>query len=161
MAGRYYRAVFDEVAVSAQQDFFEVLAATGKLIEVVEFGLSQSTELGDAAEEQLHIKETRGIGTVTSGSGGSTATPQPEDDGDSACGATVEINNTTKMVVGTGTLEQQGSHNWNVRQSYRHVYPEAARPQITPGNRWALGLYTTPADAITASGYVVLKEIGS
>jgi len=161
MAGRVYTALFNEVAASAQQDFFEILAASGKLVEILEWGLSQSTHEGDAGEEQLHLLEKRGIGTVTSGTGGGSATVNPVDDGDTAAGVTAEINNTTKMATGTGSIENIGTYNWNTRIPYRHAYLDPDRPVIAPGNRWALELATTPEVAATVSGYVRFMEKGS
>ena len=158
--GRKYTAAFKAVAVTAQQDFFEILAPADAIVVIHEWELSQSTEVGDAQEEQLQLTTNRGIGTVTSGSGGSTATAQPIEDGDAAFGGTVEINNTTKMVVGTGTLEELEPFAWNVRQSLRQIYTPETRPIISPGNRWTLELETTPADSITINGKVILEEIG-
>lgn len=158
--GRMYTVGFKAVAVTVQQDFFEILAPTDAIVVIHEFELSQSTEFGDAAEEQLQIVTNRGVGTVTSGSGGSTATPQPIEDGDPAFGGTVEVNNTTKMVVGTGTLEELVTYNWNVRQERNKIFVPRTLPIISPGNRWTLELETTPADSITISGSVTFEEIG-
>src|SRR5262245_26160816 len=104
--GRRYTVSFKAVAVTAQQDFFEVLSPTDAVVIIHGWELSQSTEVGDAQEEQLQLTTNRGVGSVTSGSGGSTATAQPIEDGDAAFGGTVEVNNTTKMAAGTGTLEE-------------------------------------------------------
>lgn len=157
--GRMYVTKFNAVAVTAQQDFFEILAATGKPIKIHGWALSQSTEVGDAQEEGLAISTNRGVGSVTSGSGGSTHTPNPIDDPDTASGATVEINNTTKMVVGTGTLEELESFSWNVRVPFIFWYTPETRPRIVPGDRWTLELETTPADSITVSGNVWFEEV--
>lgn len=155
---RIYKTLFSGVAVTAQQDLFEILAATAKTIKILRIELSQSTEVGDAQEEGLSIKLTRGIGTVTSGSGGSTHTPQPIDDDDAASGATVEINNTTKMVAGTGSLEVLESWNWNVRVPFSMPLLPEERHVIAPGNRLTIELATTPADSITMSGVVTFQE---
>lgn len=158
--GRKYTVLFKGVAVTAQQDFFEILCPTDAITVIHEWELNQTTEVGDAQEEQLQLTTNRGIGAVTSGSGGSTATPQPVEDGDPAYGGTVEINNTTKMAVGSGTLEELEPFNWNVRQPLRQIYTPETRPILSPGNRWTLELETTPADSITISGKVTLEEIG-
>lgn len=157
---RMYTAVFKNVAVTAAQDLFEILAPTKSIVAIHEFGLFQTTELGDAAEEQLLLTTNRGVGTVTSGSGGATVTSQPINDGDPAFGGTVERNNTTIMAVGTGTLETDLEvMTWNVRVPMTRVYTPEARPIIRAGDRWTLELETVPADSITMSGYVIFEEI--
>lgn len=157
---RMYSAVFKAVAITAAQDLFEILAATGKGIYIHGFAIGQSTEEGDAQSEMLQLTTNRGVGAVTSGSGGSTATPQAVQDADSNSGATVEINNTTRMVVGSGTLEELEAHCWNVQIPYIFWYTPETRPYITPGNRWTLELEDAPADSITASGTVWFEEQG-
>lgn len=158
--GRKYTAVFNEVAVTAQQDFFEVLAPTDAIVVIHDFELSQSTDVKDAEEEMLHLVVKRGIGSVTSGTGGTTPTAQPIEDGDTAFGGTVEVNNTTKMVVGTGTIETLASLNWNIRVPFQKIYTPETRPVISPGNRLTIELGTTPADSITISGTITFEEIG-
>lgn len=158
--GRLYTAVFSSVAVTAQQDFLEITAASNCAVVLHDWELSQSTEVGDAMEEGLSLKVVRGVGTVTSGSGGTTPTAQPIEDGDAAFGGTVEVNNTTKMVVGTGTLEQLGSYNWNVRVPYQKIYTPETRPTISPSNRLTIELATTPADSITVSLTATFEAIG-
>ena len=109
----------------------------------------------------LVLTTNRGVGTVTSGSGGATVTPQQVEDQDSTFGGTVERNNTTIMAVGTGTLETDLEvHCWNVRVPYQKIYTPETRPVIGPGNRWTLELETAPADSITMSGVVTFEEIG-
>lgn len=159
--GRLYTASFKSIAVTAAQDLFEIAAPTDAVVVVHSWVLSQTTETGDAAEEMLLITTNRGVGTVTSGSGGATVTPQPVSDGDPAFGGTVERNNTTIMAVGTGTLETDLEvHAWNVRVPYQNIYTPEARPVISPGNRWTIECETVPADSITMSGFVTFEEIG-
>lgn len=155
--GRMYSAPFKAVAVTAQQDFFEILAATGKPIVIHGFALTQETEVGDAAEEMLRVIINRGAG-VTSGSGGSTVTPAPNGIDDIACGATVEINNTTKITG--GTITELEAHAWNIRIPYIFWYTPETRPYVKPGDRLTMELETTPADSITISGTVWIEEIG-
>ena len=157
---RKYTAVFSSVAVTAQQDFFEIAAPADAIVIVHCWELSQSTEVGDAQEEGLSIRVVRGVGTVTSGTGGTTPTAHPIEDGDAAFGGVVEVNNTTKMVVGTGTLETLESTNWNVRVPYQRIYTPETRPVISPSNRLTIELATTPADSITISGTITFEEVG-
>lgn len=160
--GRMYTATFKDIAVTAAQDLFEIAGPSDAVTVIHSWSISQKTETGDAAEEGLVLATNRGVGSVTSGSGGATVTPQPISDGDPAYGGTVERNNTTIMAVGSGTLETDLEvHDWNIRITpYRHVYTPEERPIISPGNRWTLELETAPADSITMSGTIVFEEIG-
>lgn len=158
--GRKYTAIFSAVAVTAQQDFFEILAPTDAVVIVHDIDINQTTEAGDAQEEMLAIKMVRGVGTVTTGTGGTTPTAQPIEDGDAAFGGTVEVNNTTKMVVGTGSLDQLASWSWNVRIPFQKIFTPETRPVISPGNRLTIELATTPADSITVNGTITFEEIG-
>lgn len=159
--GRFYTAIFKSTAVTAAQDLFEIAAPTDAVVIVHEFGLFQTTELGDSAEEQLLLTTNRGVGTVTSGSGGASVTPQPISDGDTAFGGTVERNNTTIMAVGTGTLETDLEvMAWNIRMPFQKIYTPETRPVVSPGNRWTIELESAPADSITMHGYVIFEEVG-
>lgn len=157
--GRIYRVPFNAVAVTAQQDLFEITAAAGKHCVIHEWNVSQATEVGDAQEEGLNLILKRGSSGTTSGSGGTAPTPVVQGTSNTAAGFTAEVNNTTKMSGGTITLEEP--HNWNVRITpYRHIYTPETRPEIAPGERKTLELATTPADSITLSGYMIVEEMG-
>lgn len=159
--GRMYTAAFKDTAVTAVQDLLEIAAPADAVVVIHSWFLVQKTEVGDTAEEMLLLTCNRGVGTVTSGSGGATVTPHPIADGDPAFGGVVERNNTTAMVVGTGTLETDLEvHAWNVRVPYQRIYTPEERPVISPSNRWTLELETAPADSITMSGFVTFEEIG-
>lgn len=159
--GRLYTATFKGIAVTAVQDLIEILSPTDAVTVIHSWVLSQTTEVKDAEEEMLLLTTNRGVGTVTSGSGGSTITPQPVADGDSAYGGTIERNNTTPMAAGTGTLETDLEvYAWNVRMPFVQIYTPETRPVISPGNRWTLELETAPADSITMNLTVTLEEIG-
>jgi len=158
--GRRYTAQVNGVAVTAAQDVFEIAAPADAVVVVHGWSLLQTTDVGDAAEEVLLVSTVRGVGSVTSGSGGSTPTAQPLEDGDAAFGGTVEANNTTRMAAGTGTLETLEQHGWNVRIPLVHFYPPELRPVISPSNRWTLSLPAAPADSITTSACVWFEEIG-
>lgn len=158
--GRIYTAQFSAVAATAAQDLFEIAAPADAIVVIHDWTVFQTTDVGDAAEEILRLECVRGVGTVTSGSGGSTVTPQPVSDGDPAFGGTVEANNTTRMAAGTGTLETLPQHGWNVRVPAEKVYTPETRPVISPSNRWTLSLPAAPADSLTISGSVTFEEIG-
>ena len=158
--GRMYTAVFKAIAVTAAQDLFEIAAPSDAAVIVHGFALNQVTEVGDAAEEMLQVTCNRGVGSVTSGSGGASVTPQPLEDGSPAFGGTVERNNTTIMAVGSGTLEELEAAAWNIRMPFERIYTPEMRPVISPSNRWTLELETAPADSVTMEGTVWFEEVG-
>lgn len=160
MRGRPYTVLFEDVSVAAAQDLFEILCPTDSFIEIVEWHVFQNSDYADAQAEILRLEIVRGVGTVTSGSGGTTATPQPGSDGDPASGTTVEVNNTTRMAAGTGSLEIIRPVEYNIMQGPDKIALPEFRDEISPGNRWTLALDDTPADAIIMSGYVDYVEYG-
>lgn len=158
--GRIYVANFEDVAITAAQDLFQLLAAATGIVKVHRIHLEQSSDVGDAAEEILELETVRGDGGVTSGSGGSTPTAQPVDNGDAAPATTVEANNTTRLVAGTGTLDLLEKFGWNVRIPFDHVWAPEERPLVTPGDHWTFSLNDAPADSLTVSGSITFEEEG-
>jgi hypothetical protein len=156
--GRLYSVPFNAVAVTAQQDFFEITAAAGKPVIVHSIEIEQSTEVGDAMEEGLVILCKRGNSSTTSGSGGTTPTPAPIITADAAFGGTTDVNNTTKMTAGTITTLR--CWTWNVRIPFLKVFTPETRPVISGGERLTVELATTPADSITVCGTMLIEELG-
>lgn len=153
---RCYSVSFAGVAVTAQQDLFELVAAAGKPFRILGFELSQSSDVGDAAEEGLSILLKSG--STTTGSGGSTPTPVANNVTDAAAGITAEANNTTKAT--SGTIVTHYATNWNVRMPLLIMFPEKLQPEIAGGRRATLELATTPADSLTVSGTIWCEEFG-
>ena len=151
---RVYTVQFNAVAVTAQQDFFELLAGAEKPITVHEIFLSQSTEVGDAMEEGLAVLLKQG--STTTGSGGTTPTAIPRDVDDAASGVTAKVNNTTKATA--GTIVTHAAWNWNVRVPLQILFTPETRPYATGSRRLTVELATTPADSITVSGYITFSE---
>lgn len=154
--GRMYSVPFAGVAVTAQQDFFEIAAAAGKPCIIHSIEIEQSTEVGDAAEEGLSLLWKDG--STTTGSGGTTVTGAPQTLGDSAAGFTAKANNTTKAT--SGTIVTKRAWNWNIRVPFLKIFPPETRPVVAGGARATLELATTPADSITVSGTLMVEEIG-
>lgn len=157
--GRMYQVPIAFVAQTAQIDIFELTAASAKPCKIHEINLYQSTELGDAQEEQLTLRLKRASGSVTSGSGGTAPTPVPVDPTDAASGLTAEVNNTTKLAVGTGAITDERLMSWNVRLPFEKVFTPETRPCIAAGEKKVLELTTTPADSITIGGHVLVEEL--
>jgi len=153
---RIYTAQFNGVAVTAQQDFFEIVAGSAEIVVIHELCLSQLTEVADAAEEMLLILLKSG--STTTGSGGSAPSKVAQLFGDAASGATVAANNTTKATG--GTIVTHHAWNWNVRVPFQMIWTPETRPVLAPSRRGTVELATTPADSITMAGYLVWEEIG-
>lgn len=154
--GRIYTAVFNNVAVTAIQDLFEVVAPADSIVVLHDIHLSQNTDVGDAAEEVLRIELTSGH--TTSGSGGSSVTPVAQQVQDSAFGGTCEANNTTQ--ASAGTIVTHYVWNWNIRVGFDRIFTPETRPVIAPSRRMCLELPAAPADSVTMSGSITFEEIG-
>lgn len=157
--GQMYSVSFDAVAVTAEVDFFEILAPADASIVIHEVHIGQESEEGDAQAEMLSWKLVRGEG-ATSGSGGSTATPEPTEAGMAASGVTVETNNTTKMTAGGGSITTFLADAFHVAAGLNHVPTPQFRHVISGGDRATIELAEAPADSVTFSGHVDFEEIG-
>lgn len=153
MYGRIYTATFEQVAVTAAQDLFEVVAPADAVVAIHSWGFYQSSDAGDAESEQLALLIHRGTAT---GSGGSSVTPSPRNVGDAAFGGTVEANNTTQSAEGTFL----GSYSFNVMAGIERIYTPEERDIISPSGLWIAELQTAPADSLTMNGWVKFEEIG-
>lgn len=152
-----YTVQFNGVAATVQQDLFELVAHASKQCVLLGISISQTTEVGDAQEEELSILVKSG--QTTSGSGGTSATPVALDTSSTqAAGFTAEVNNTTKASV--GTISTHYSYNWNVRMPFDIILPDTMQLIFGAGKRVTIELASTPADSITLSGFVVVQEIG-
>lgn len=153
---RIYTAQFTDVAVTAIQDLFELVAPADAIVKLHDIHLSQKTDVGDAAEEILNIQLTSGH--TVSGSGGSSPAAVPMELGDAAFGGTVEANNTTQ--ANTGTIVTHYSWDWNIRGPFDKIFTPETRPVLSPSRRMCIELPAAPADSITMSGSITFEEIG-
>lgn len=152
-----YTVQFNGVAATVQQDLFELVAHASKQCVLLSVSLSQTTEVGDAQEENLSILIKSG--QTTSGSGGSSYTPVALDTSSTqAAGFTAEVNNTTK--ASAGTIVTHYPYTWNVRMPFDIILPDTMQLIFGAGKRLTVELATTPADSITISGFAVVQEIG-
>lgn len=150
-----YTAVFNNVAVTAIQDLFEINAAADAVVYLHDIHLSQNSDVGDAAEEILRIELTSGH--TSSGSGGTAPTAIPRDIGHAAFGGTVEVNNTTQ--ASGGTIVTHYVWNFNVRTGFDKIFTPETRPRIAPSGRMCLELPAAPADSLTMSGSITFEEV--
>ena len=149
---RMYTVSFTEVAVSAQQDLFQLEANT---IPVTIHGvmLSQSSEEGDSAAENLSII----IATITDAITDDLATVQA-DPGDATQLADVAINETSELTTGIATYH---SEVWNIALPFIWMPPPEMRLIIKVGEAMVVNLNNTPTDSITMSGTMYFTEAGA
>lgn len=155
--GRIYSVSFEGVAVTAAVDVFELAPADDKPLRVHAISISQSSDVGDAAEELLRVKVIRGH--ATSGSGGTATTPRPLNPSDTAAGFTAETNNTT--IASTGTPIDLDAFTFNIRSGGERVYTPEGRIDVSQANTTlVVRLMAAPADSLTLSGNMLVEEWG-
>lgn len=152
--GRMYTASFEAVAVTAIQDLFEINAPSDAAVILHSFEIGQDSDAGDTEAEMLRCTISRA--PTASGSGGSTPTARPHNEGDAAFGGTVEANNTTQA---TGTVVLKPIP-FNVQAGCVYQPTPEERIVISPGDRLVVELPAAPADSLTMSGSIVFEEIG-
>lgn len=158
MQGRV--AVFDTgwQSVSVVQDLLELKLAATQAGFILRAKIMQSSDEAAAEAEQIQVNLKRATGSFTSGSGGSSATVVKGQSGDAAHGlSTIERNNTTQAVVGTGTLEtlEPGAFNVLAGEWEFSPPPEQMWP-IGPSEAAILSVDEAPTDAITMRAVVTL-----
>ncbi len=146
--GRIYSIVYQGTITNAggDVDLLELLPADDKPVKLRGLLLSQTSEVGDAAEEGLRISVAR-LQTPTSGSGGSSVTPRAMDSADSAAGVAAECANTT-VATDAGTTQTLVELAWNIRQSpYEMWFPDDRFcPKVKQGEALVVRQQTTAAD---------------
>lgn len=158
--GRVYAVDFNELAVTAAQDLFEIKAPSSKVLRILQICVTQRTEIGDAQAEQLHFSVSRASGSYTSGSGGSAPTPRPLRAGDAAATFTAETGNTTRAAAGSGSLVRLLTRSEHVGSGLDLIFTPECVPEIGVSEALVVGLETAPADSITLAGYILVEELG-
>lgn len=140
-------------------DLLELTAADDKPIRLRGLILSQISEVGDAAEEGLRVSIIRLPATVTSGNG-TSATPAPLDETNTAAGFTAETNGAT-VATTSGTAVTLDEIGWNVRMSpMERWWPdESFAPQVRQAGALVVRCQTTAADDITVQGTAYVEEL--
>ncbi len=149
---RVYSADFVEVAVSAQQDFFQIEALTTPVI-LLGVTLGQTNIVTDANAEIWSILFRRFTDDVTN-----DIAEAQLDLGDAALLADVAINETTELVTGSEVMHPD---TWNLALPFIYEPPPEKYITIEIGNGLAINLNTTPAGSTTVSGVVYLGQAGS
>ena len=156
---RMYTVEFSDVSVTAagtDQELFYIAPADDKPCKLVALYIGQTTEVGDAEEEQLGIKVIRGHATV--GSGGSAPTPSPLNPNDPASGFTARVNDTT--IASAGTPIELHADSFNVRTGYQMIWLPDARPMVTQAQTtMVVRMTSTVADTMTMSATLYVEEM--
>jgi hypothetical protein len=162
--GRLYTFTFAAVSISAQQDIFYVKPAADKVC-VIEgiyvANVGGSADAGDAQEELYDVEIIRLPATVTVGSGGSasgTGDLNPSAVNDMAASFTARKNDTTKATT-SGTARVLHADGWNVRIPYVWMPPPEHRLLVANAEAVVFRLNSTPADAVTCNGTMLIREL--
>ena len=152
-----FTAIIPDTAVSAAVDLMEIVGHATKPFVILELHLHQTTEVGEAQEEQLLIALKSG--QTTSGSGGNAATnANPTDTAGGTSGFTFKTLNTTK--ASAGTIVTHKTWAWQVRGPFDVIDTELSQCIMSAARRCTLELVNAPGDSITIGGYAVIQEIG-
>jgi hypothetical protein len=152
---RVYGVSFAAVAATAPQDLVELTAHSTARIAILGWEIGQSTEAGDAADEQVRLELISGH--ATSGSGGSAFTPFVVDSDVGVAALTAaEINNTT--IASTGTPVNRHATAFNVRAGHIWLPVPEIRHVIAKSGIVVLRMNSTPADSISFSGTLYFGE---
>lgn len=141
---------FTEVAVTAQQDLFQLEADTVP-IKIHSVHLSQSTDVGDSAAEHLSVVIREVTDTVTDDGGEQGLDRNNPGTFSGSCA----VNETTELTTGAAVLHSEA---WNILMPFVYLPPPEARISVDIGNAVVVNLNTTPADSITMSGTIVFES---
>ena len=159
--GRIYTVTYSGTITNAggDTDLLELLPADDKPVKLRGVTFSQTSETGDTEEEILRISIIRLTATVTSGSGGASATPESMDSADAAAGCTCEVNNTT-VATTSGATDILYDLAWNLRASpYDFWFPDAAYcPKVKQGEALVVRQQTTAADDYSGVFTFIFEE---
>jgi len=151
---RIYAAVMNSVAIAAAAEVFYIKAPTDSVVRVHEVKLTQDDS---ETSEQLPIRMYR---TATDQSAkGTSITPSPLSEGDSAFGGTVRSNILTAATFATPG-DALVADSQNILNGWHYLPIPEARIDISPGDGFVVKLNAAPSASLNFSGYVILEEIG-
>ena len=149
---RYYSASFTDVAVTADQDFFQIEAVI-RPATLLACYISQNSDPADADAENLTINIVRVTDAVTAG-----PTEAQLDPGDAAATADVAINDITPITTGAITIHSEA---WHIAQTWIWLPPPELRIVVEIDNTVTFNLVANPTDSLTCSGTLYWSESGS
>ena len=147
---RMYTLEFTAVAVSAQQDLFQIEAVIVPATIHAVYN-SQSSDTGDASAAMVSLQIRRATDAVTDDLAVANL-----DLGDATQTADVAINETTELVTGTAVIH---SEVWNIALPWIWLPPPEMRIIIPVGDVVVVNMNTT--DTLTMSGTIYFEEQGS
>lgn len=152
---RVYTVSMDAVAVTAAQDFFTLLCSSTVPIEIHSVNMSQKTLTAWEAKE-ITFKRVPATVTVTAGT---SVTPRPALQNDSASVVTATINNTT-LATSSGTIVTLLADDFIFLNGF-YWSPAGAddRFVIAPSQAFCVRLGTAPSGSMTVSGSVTFSEL--
>lgn len=152
---RIYSAQFENVAVSAVQDIFSILAASTKGFELRYISLGA---VGQTSATEFRLSIKRLPTTVTQGSGGTSPTINKLDSlNGTAATSTVHANDTTQAST-NGTAVTIWSGTWDVLLPFEYI-PAAPEERPTCGVSECLVLTLNAAPSLTnISGCIMWCE---
>lgn len=158
---RMYVCTFDLTAVTAAIfDLFELTPADDKQVVLHSVYCGQTTELGDAAEEQFEWSIRRGGTAMTSGSGGTSAAAGVALDGSGATsGFTFEALNTTEATFTSGVKLHSSAFNIRAGLEYRPT-PEERIGCTQANGGIVVRVESTPLDSVSLVGTAIVEEFG-
>lgn len=160
---RMYRVPYTGTLTNAggDADLIIIEPADDKPVRLVGWILGQSSEVGDAAEENVRITTRHMTATVTK-TGGTSVTPVANRPGTAdvaAAGATCTANCTT-VATTSGTSVIMEELGWNIRSSpWERWIPEELRPLAIQGEAIIVRLESTLADDVTAELTFFIEEL--
>lgn len=144
-----YSLSFSEVAISAQQDLFQLEATTVPIV-IHAIYLSQSSEAGDAASAAVSLLIQEVTDAVTDDGGEQALDRNTPGTFAGACA----INETTELTTGAAILHAEA---WNLLTPYVYLPPPELRIFIDKTNAVVVNLNTT--DTFTGSGTIYFEEL--
>jgi hypothetical protein len=150
---RFYDISLPATAFTAQIDLIEIVGHASRLTWITGLELGQTTEVGDAQEEQLTLEWI--LGHTTSGNG--TATTPGASGNDAAYGGTVERFATTLATGGSPVTRR--TIPWNVRIGYTMLWDPTKWLMVPAGSRM-VGRVSGPADSVTGASSIFIAEAG-
>lgn len=155
--GLIYSAVWDNKAITAAVDLFEVTTVGVRPILIHQLDVYQTTDLADAAEEVLKIGIYRGS---TAGSGGTAVTEVKYNDGSDQ-----PTNDTAVVEYATGGTSSTGGTlihvlGWNVRIPTQYIWTPETRIRVDSNDDpISFRLVAAPADSITCGATLIWEEL--
>jgi hypothetical protein len=155
MAQRVYTDQFNNVSIAAVQDMFDIQPGATIGVEIHEWVVGQvtATSVGN-----LRISNHRLPATVTTGSGGTAATPQKKNFNDAAAIHTCRVNDTTQATT-SGTNSNLRGDIYNVINGYQYMPPPEDREQITISQAFIVSLDQAPGAGEVSSGTATVAEL--